>query len=68
MPLISLSSQKDIALEVKVTNLNGDEAHEASLAATFPRSLTYSEYHIHIAPSVSLFSSDKQSPIRTSLF
>ncbi|XP_008331975.1 integrin alpha-6b isoform X2 [Cynoglossus semilaevis] len=51
MPLISLSSQKDIALEVKVTNLNGDEAHEASLAATFPRSLTYSEYHIHIAPS-----------------
>uniref|UniRef100_A0A8D3ECC3 Integrin, alpha 6b n=1 Tax=Scophthalmus maximus TaxID=52904 RepID=A0A8D3ECC3_SCOMX len=44
MPLISLSNQNDIALEVTVTNLNGDDAHEASLAASFPRSLAYSTY------------------------
>ena len=50
--MISLSDQKDIALEVKVTNLNGDDAHEASMVATFPRSLTYSAYRV--APNVSL--------------
>uniref|UniRef100_A0A8C2WLP5 Integrin subunit alpha 6 n=1 Tax=Cyclopterus lumpus TaxID=8103 RepID=A0A8C2WLP5_CYCLU len=42
MPVIKLSDQKDITLEVKVSNLDGDDAHEASLIATFPRSLTYS--------------------------
>ncbi|XP_035861675.1 integrin alpha-6b [Sander lucioperca] len=42
LPVISLSDQKDIVLEVKVSNLNGDDAHEASLKATFPHSLTYS--------------------------
>uniref|UniRef100_A0A672IQK0 Integrin alpha-6-like n=1 Tax=Salarias fasciatus TaxID=181472 RepID=A0A672IQK0_SALFA len=44
VPVISLSDQKDVALEVKVTNLNGDDAHEASVIASFPRSLTYSTY------------------------
>lgn len=42
VPLISLSKQKEIALEVKVTNLNGDDAYEASVLASFPSSLTYS--------------------------
>ncbi|KAI3375067.1 hypothetical protein L3Q82_021581, partial [Scortum barcoo] len=42
VPVISLSDQKDIALEIKVTNQKGDDAHEASVSATFPRSLTYS--------------------------
>lgn len=46
MPLISLSEQKDIALEITVTNQNGDPAHEASLIASFPRSLTYSAFRV----------------------
>ncbi|KAM9844918.1 integrin alpha-6-like isoform 2-T2 [Aulostomus maculatus] len=44
VPVISLSNQKDVALEVTVTNQNGDGAHEASLIASFPRSLTYSAF------------------------
>ncbi|XP_068605398.1 integrin alpha-6-like [Brachionichthys hirsutus] len=44
LPVISLSDQKDIALEVKVTNHNGDDAYEASVVASFPRSLTYSTF------------------------
>ncbi|XP_077380247.1 integrin alpha-6-like isoform X2 [Festucalex cinctus] len=44
VPVISLSKQKDIALEVKVTNKNGDDAHEASVVATFPRAVTYSTF------------------------
>lgn len=44
VPVISLSDQKDIALEVTVTNLNGDDAHEAKVNASFPSSLTYSAY------------------------
>ncbi|XP_028986454.1 integrin alpha-6-like [Betta splendens] len=44
VPVISLSVQKDIALEVKVTNANGDDAYEAFLTATFPPSLTYSSF------------------------
>ncbi|XP_076601774.1 integrin alpha-6-like isoform X1 [Chaetodon auriga] len=46
VPVISLSDQKDIALEVKVTNLNGDDAYEASVLASFPRSLTYSAFRV----------------------
>ncbi|XP_047225356.1 integrin alpha-6-like isoform X3 [Girardinichthys multiradiatus] len=46
VPVISLSSQKDIALEVTVTNLNGDDAYEASVIANFPSSLTYSAYRV----------------------
>lgn len=53
--MIKLSDQKDIALEVKVSNLNGDDAYEASVAASFPRSLTYSEFRV--PPNVSLISS-----------
>lgn len=53
--MIKLSDQKDIALEVKVSNLNGDDAYEASVVAAFPRSLTYSEFHV--PPNVSLISS-----------
>lgn len=52
MPVISLSNQKDIALEVKVTNLNGDDAYEASVLASFPRSVTYSAFRV--PPTVSL--------------
>ncbi|XP_035526753.1 integrin alpha-6-like isoform X1 [Morone saxatilis] len=44
VPVISLSDQKNIALEVTVTNLNGDDAYEASVIASFPSSLTYSTY------------------------
>uniref|UniRef100_A0A8C7L6Y9 Integrin subunit alpha 6 n=1 Tax=Oncorhynchus kisutch TaxID=8019 RepID=A0A8C7L6Y9_ONCKI len=34
LPVISLSDQKDIALEVTVKNRNGDDAHEAKLKMT----------------------------------
>uniref|UniRef100_A0A3P8XPV7 Integrin alpha-2 domain-containing protein n=1 Tax=Esox lucius TaxID=8010 RepID=A0A3P8XPV7_ESOLU len=34
--------QKDIALEITVTNENGDDAHEATLVASLPSTLTYS--------------------------
>lgn len=44
MPVISLSDQKDIALQVTVTNLDGDDAHEAKVNASFPPSITYSAY------------------------
>uniref|UniRef100_A0A4W5PUR0 Integrin, alpha 6b n=1 Tax=Hucho hucho TaxID=62062 RepID=A0A4W5PUR0_9TELE len=42
VPVVSLSDQKDIALEITVTNQNGDDAHEAVLVASFPPSLSYS--------------------------
>lgn len=42
VPVVSLRDQKDIALEITVTNQNGDDAHEATLVATFPPSLSYS--------------------------
>ncbi|CAB1326588.1 unnamed protein product [Coregonus sp. 'balchen'] len=42
VPVVSLSDQTDIALEITVTNQNGDDAHEASLVASFPSSLSYS--------------------------
>ncbi|KAK2822245.1 hypothetical protein Q5P01_022310 [Channa striata] len=44
VPLISLSDQKEIALEIKVTNFGGDDAYEASVTASFPPSLTYSTF------------------------
>nr|XP_046263833.1 integrin alpha-6-like isoform X2 [Scatophagus argus] len=46
VPVISLSDQKDIALEVTVTNKDGDDAYEASVLASFPRSLTYSAFRV----------------------
>lgn len=42
--VISLSDQKDIALEVTVTNRNGDDAHEAKLMGWFGDSLSYSGF------------------------
>lgn len=51
MPVFTLSSQKNIALEVTVTNLHGDDAYEASVIANFPSLLTYSAYRI--SPRVS---------------
>lgn len=53
MPELVLKDQKDIALEITVTNSpsdprnpteDGDDAHEAKLLATFPNTLTYSAY------------------------
>ncbi|CAM4607094.1 unnamed protein product [Leuciscus chuanchicus] len=44
VPVISLSDQKDIALEVTVRNRNGDDAHEAKLVGQFDESLSYSGF------------------------
>uniref|UniRef100_H3C4H1 Integrin, alpha 6b n=1 Tax=Tetraodon nigroviridis TaxID=99883 RepID=H3C4H1_TETNG len=46
IPVIKLSNQKNVALEVNVTNLNGDDAYEASMVAAFLSSLTYSEFRV----------------------
>lgn len=55
MPLLSLSNQKDVTLEVKVTNPGGDDAYEASVLATFPSSLTYSTFRAlsNVSPPLS---------------
>lgn len=53
--MIKLSNQKNVALEVNVTNLNGDDAYEASMVAAFLSSLTYSEFRVPL--NVSLVSS-----------
>uniref|UniRef100_A0A4W4GML1 Integrin alpha-2 domain-containing protein n=1 Tax=Electrophorus electricus TaxID=8005 RepID=A0A4W4GML1_ELEEL len=42
--VVSLSDQKDIALEVTVKNRNGDDAHEAKLVGLFGESLSYSGF------------------------
>uniref|UniRef100_A0A669DWZ9 Integrin, alpha 6b n=1 Tax=Oreochromis niloticus TaxID=8128 RepID=A0A669DWZ9_ORENI len=42
VPVLSLSNQKEFALEVSVSNAGGDDAYEASMIASFPSSLTYS--------------------------
>ncbi|XP_062862755.1 integrin alpha-6 [Trichomycterus rosablanca] len=42
--VVSLSDQKDIAVEVTVTNKNGDDAHEAKLVGSFGDSLSYSGF------------------------
>ncbi|XP_054978460.1 integrin alpha-6 isoform X2 [Sorex araneus] len=53
VPELVLKDQKDIALEITVTNIPssatepiraGDDAHEAKLIATFPDALTYSAF------------------------
>ncbi|XP_048053082.1 integrin alpha-6b isoform X2 [Megalobrama amblycephala] len=41
VPIFSLSDQKDIVLELNVIN-PGDDAYEAQLIASFPKSLSYS--------------------------
>lgn len=45
--VVSLSDQKDIALEVTVKNRNGDDAHEAKLVGLFGDSLSYSGFRSH---------------------
>lgn len=49
--MIELSDQKEVALEVRATNLNGDDAYEASVVTFFPQSLTYSTFAV--SPDVS---------------
>ncbi|KAL6481762.1 hypothetical protein MHYP_G00098420 [Metynnis hypsauchen] len=44
VPLISLSGQKEIALEVTVKNKDGDDAYETVLTGSFPASLSYSAF------------------------
>ncbi len=51
MPVISLSDQKDIALEVTVRNRNGDDAHEAKLVGHFDESLSYSGFRSIVSES-----------------
>ncbi|XP_078260080.1 integrin alpha-6-like isoform X2 [Rhinoraja longicauda] len=55
LPVFKLSDQKDIVLEITVSNKpsdpknpkkDGDDAHEAHLTATFPPTLTYSAYRV----------------------
>lgn len=65
MPLMSLSDQKNIALEVTVTNEKGDDAYEASVIASLPRSLSYSSY---FPDNVGLFLSDIFSHTHTYQF
>lgn len=64
IPELVLKDQKDIALEITVTNSpsnprsptkDGDDAHEAKLIATFPDTLTYSAYRELRAFPVSIF-------------
>uniref|UniRef100_A0A672PE89 Integrin alpha-6-like n=1 Tax=Sinocyclocheilus grahami TaxID=75366 RepID=A0A672PE89_SINGR len=45
VPILSLSDQKDIALEIKVAN-QGEDAYEAQLSSSFPKSLSYSAVRI----------------------
>ncbi|XP_074977666.1 integrin alpha-7 isoform X6 [Caretta caretta] len=56
--VFAMSDQKDVALEIQVTNLpsdpaapqrDGDDAHEALLTATFPEALPYSGVRGHDA-------------------
>lgn len=54
--VISLSDQKEVALEVTVTNMNGDDAYEATLNVTLPPTLVYSSYrsldhHVSCTPN-----------------
>ncbi|KAI7810349.1 putative integrin, partial [Triplophysa rosa] len=41
--LLSLSDQKDVALEITVTN-QGEDAYEAQLISSFPKSVSYSAF------------------------
>uniref|UniRef100_A0A673YFR5 Integrin subunit alpha 6 n=1 Tax=Salmo trutta TaxID=8032 RepID=A0A673YFR5_SALTR len=55
LPVISLSDQKDIALEVTVKNRNGDDAHEAKLVGMFPNALSYSGFHSEVGYALVTF-------------
>lgn len=63
-PVLVLKDQKDIALEITVTNSpsdaknpqkDGEDAYEAKLIATFPDSLTYSAFREMRGYPVSIF-------------
>ncbi|XP_061081746.1 integrin alpha-6-like [Conger conger] len=45
MPVMSLSGQRALALEVTVTNSRGEDAHDAQLVGRFPPALRYSAFH-----------------------
>uniref|UniRef100_A0A671SK79 Integrin alpha-6-like n=1 Tax=Sinocyclocheilus anshuiensis TaxID=1608454 RepID=A0A671SK79_9TELE len=49
VPILSLSDQKDIVLEIKVVN-QGEDAYEAQLSSSFPKSLSYSANEFLSAP------------------
>lgn len=68
MPVLVLKDQKDIALEITVTNnpsdaknpqKDGEDAYEAKLIATFPDSLTYSAFREMRGYPVSIFLREK---------
>ncbi|KAG5852633.1 integrin alpha-6 isoform X2 [Anguilla rostrata] len=52
VPEISLSDQKDIALEVTVKNNGGDDAHEAKLIGMIPSALSYSAFRSPNSPVI----------------
>ncbi|XP_042192363.1 LOW QUALITY PROTEIN: integrin alpha-6-like [Callorhinchus milii] len=69
-PVFKLSDQKDIVLEVTVTNKpsnvqnpkkDGDDAHEAQLIATFPETLTYSAFNMKINQDKKIICSANQN-------
>lgn len=63
MPVIKLSDQKTLALEVRATNLNGDDAYEASMVAFFPQFLTYSTFvSLDVSPASLLTFSPARVP------
>uniref|UniRef100_A0A665WQE7 Uncharacterized protein n=1 Tax=Echeneis naucrates TaxID=173247 RepID=A0A665WQE7_ECHNA len=48
IPVFHLNyERKDLALQVTVNNMNGDDAYEAKLVGTFPDSLSYSGVRSH---------------------
>eukprot|EP00066_Takifugu_rubripes_P018741 XP_011608007.1 PREDICTED: integrin alpha-6 isoform X1 [Takifugu rubripes] len=50
IPVFHLSYQrKDLAVQITVSNTNGDDAYEARLLATFPKMLSYSGVRSHSA-------------------
>ncbi|XP_075055706.1 integrin alpha-7 isoform X1 [Mixophyes fleayi] len=73
VPVFSLTDQKDIVLKITVNNfpsdpvnphLNGDDAHEAQLTATFPDTMSYSAVRPAVLPmdkSVVCHSNDNAS-------
>ncbi|KAJ8352119.1 hypothetical protein SKAU_G00235950 [Synaphobranchus kaupii] len=52
VPVISLSDQKDIALEITVKNNGGDDAHEAKLVGMIPSALSYSAFRSPNSPVI----------------
>ncbi|KAJ8349831.1 hypothetical protein SKAU_G00249610 [Synaphobranchus kaupii] len=65
VPVMSLSEQKDIALEVTVTNKNGEDAHDARLVGSFPPALRYSAFHTQRATDKQLLCVANQNGSQT---